>query len=170
MAETKHAVVRTDAMAGTDLRDQLISVIYMGTSGSTPTAIDNGNIVKVGALADGEREAFVGTAPAKTDVAKDLALIASVEIDYEHNHANLEDFQNGAGAKCRGYRLHSGSIFSVTAEALTGTKSKDDIVELAGGVTTMNTAATATAGSSSIGKIIDVEVSGRYTYYVIRID
>lgn len=170
MADTKHAVVRTDAMAGTDLRDQLISLRYMGSDGDTATAIDNGNVVKVGDLVDGERNIFVGSAPAKDDAVKDLVLIASEEIDYEHNHANLEDFQNEAGANCRGYRLHSGSIFSVTAEGLTGTKKVGDIVEISDGSTMLNTAATATASTTTVGKLIAVETAGRYTYYVIKID
>lgn len=168
MADTKHAVIRTDAMAGTDVRDQLISVKYMGSDGDTATAIDNGNIVKVGGLVDGERNIFVGSAPADGDTIKDLAVIASEEIDYEHNHANLEDFQNEAGATCRGYRLHSGSIFSVTAEAIEGTKTVGDSVEISAGSTKLNTVGTATA--ASIGKLIAIETASRFTYYVIQID
>ena len=36
MAETKHAVVRTDNMTGTDVRSQLVSIKYMGADGETP--------------------------------------------------------------------------------------------------------------------------------------
>lgn len=71
----------------------------------------------------------------------------------------------------RGYRLHSGDIFSVTKEALAGldAPAKGNIVELAAG-NKLSVAASATAGSTAVGKIIDVETVGRYTYYVIKVD
>ncbi len=40
----KYAVVRTDNMYATDVRAGLVSIQYMGADGSTPTAIENGNL------------------------------------------------------------------------------------------------------------------------------
>jgi len=51
----KHAIVRTDNVFGTDNRTGVVSIEYMGANGTTPTEIDNGNVLKVGKLVDGER-------------------------------------------------------------------------------------------------------------------
>lgn len=166
-----YAVVRTDNMAGTDVRGQLVSVKYMGTDGNTETAIENGNVLKLGALVDGEREIYVGGDVAKDSAIDDIVLVASVETMYDERKRNLDDFVNEAGAICRGYHIHHGDTFSVTAEALsgTGTPAKDNIVELAAG-TKLAFAASATSGSTQVGRIIAVDVVGRYTYYVIKVN
>lgn len=166
-----YAVVRTDAMAGTDVRGQLVSVKYMGADGATPTAIENGNVLKIGALMTGEREIYIGGAVAANDKIDDVVLIASPEVVYDERKRNLDDFVNEAGKACRGYHIHSGDTFSVTAEALsgTGTPAVGNIVELADG-TKLAFAASATTGSTKVGRIIAVDVVGRYTYYAIKVD
>lgn len=173
----KHAVVRTDRLAGTDVRNMLVSIKYLGADGNTPTQIENGNVLKVGALeaidaAKGvyEREVFVGAAVAASDDLKDVVLVATPEVMYDERLRNLDDFVNEAGKICRGYRLHKGDIFSVTKEALDGktTPAINDVVELKAG-TKLNVAASATSGSTAVGKIIAVDVVGRYTYYVILV-
>ena len=166
-----YAVVRTDAMAGTDVRGQLVSVKYMGANGATPTAIENGNVLKIGALMTGEREIYIGGAVAANDKIDDVVLIASPEVVYDERKRNLDDFVNEAGKACRGYHIHSGDTFSVTAEALsgTGTPAVGNIVELAAG-TKLAFVASATAGSTKVGRIIAVDVVGRYTYYAIKVD
>lgn len=168
---SNHAVVRTDAMAATDVRGQLVSVKYMGADGATPTAIENGNVLKIGALMTGEREIYIGGAVAANDKIDDIVLIASPEVVYDERKRNLDDFVNEAGKACRGYHIHSGDTFSVTAEALsgTGTPAVGNIVELAAG-TKLAFAASATAGSTKVGHIIAADVVGRYTYYVIKVD
>lgn len=175
-----HAVVRTDRLFGTDNRAGLISIKYFVTdsTGAEPvdveTAIDNGNFLKVGALVEGEREVFVGSDPAASDAVADVVLIASPEVMYDERLRNLDDFYNEAGKICRGYRLHSGDIFSVTKEALAGAAEPavGDVVELAAG-TKLNIVAAATgatSGSTVIGEVIAIDVVGRYTYYVILVD
>lgn len=166
-----YGIVRTDNMYGTDVRAALVSIKYMGTDGSTPTAIENGNVLKVGALISGEREVYVGGKVAANDKATDIVLIASPEVMYDERKKNLDEFINEAGKACRGYRLHSGDVFSVTKDALAGkaTPAVGDVVELAAG-TKLNVAATATSGSTTIGSVIDVNVVGRYTYYAIKVN
>ena len=160
-----HAIVRTDLMHGTDNRADLVSIKYMGANGKTPTAIDNGNVLKAGALLRAHVRS--GRSAVSTDTAlNDIVLVASPEVMYDERKRNLEDYENAAGKVCRGYRLRSGDIFSVTAEAFSVTPSTSHkVVELAAG-TKLKPAATAT---SPIGDIIAVETVGRYTYYVIRI-
>lgn len=167
----KYGVVRTDNMYGTDVRAGLVSVKYMGADGKTATEIENGNVVKIGALMDGEREIFVGEDVAVADVITDIALIASPEVMYDERKRNLDEFINEAGKACRGYRLHTGDIFSVTKEALAGAVAPavGNIVELAAG-TKLSVAATTTSGSTVVGKIIAIDIVGRYTYYAIKVD
>lgn len=164
----KYAVVRTDNMYGTDVRAALVSVKYMGENGSTPTAIENGNVLKIGALIDGEREIYVGGAVATNDKINDVVLVASPEVMYDERKKNLDEYINDAGKACRGYHIHSGDIFSVTKEALTGidTPAVGNVVELGTG-TKLNVAESVTS-ATVVGTIIAVDVVGRYTYYVIK--
>ena len=161
-----HAVVRTDRMFGTDNRGGLISIKYLGADGQTPTAIDNGNVLKVGALVDGEREVFVGSEPASTDSVGDIVLVASPEVMYDERLHNLDDFYNEAGKIARAYRLHSKDIFSVTADALSNATNVavDDRIAIAADTKL------AVAASGGIGRVIAIDVVGRYTYIVIEID
>lgn len=168
MAQTVHAIVRTDLMQGTVDGSSLVSLRYMG-SGSTATAIDNGNIVVVEELIDGERELYKGVTPAAGSDFNKLVLVATPENMTDERKRNLNEFVNEAGADARGYRLRHGNIFSVTAEALDGTPSKGSIVEAQAG-TKLKVVASATEDSTAIGKIIDTEVVGADTYYVVRID
>jgi hypothetical protein len=168
-----YGVVRTDNMFGTDVRAGLVSIKYINSN--TETAIQNGNVLKVGALigdaSNGyEREIFAGSTPAAADDLKDIVLIASPEVMYDERKRNLDEFINEAGKACRGYRLHKGDIFSVTKDALDGvaTPAIGNVVELKAG-TKLNVAASATSGSTQVGKIIAVDVVGRYTYYVILV-
>lgn len=161
----KHAVVRTDLMDGTDVRAQLVSVRYMGADGSTPTEIENGNVLKVESLIEGEREIYLGATPATDTNINDIVLVASVENMYDERKKNLDEFINEAGAICRGYRLRHGNIFSVTAEALSGSPAKDAKVTLAA-----DTKLAVGGSGTAVGKIIEVETVGRYTYYAIKVD
>lgn len=160
-----NAVVRTDKMFATDNRAGLVSVRYQ--PGDTMTAIDNGNVVKIGALEEGSREVYKGVTPAADDAIKDIVLIASPEVMYDERKRNLDEFQNAEGAIARGYHLHTNDIFSVTKEALTGDEpAVGKVVELAAG-TKLNVTASATG--IVVGTIIDINVVGRYTYYVIQV-
>lgn len=160
-----NAVVRTDKMFATDNRAGLVSVRYQ--PGDTMTAIDNGNVVKIGALEEGSREVYKGVTPAANDAIKDIVLIASPEVMYDERKRNLDEFQNAEGAIARGYHLHTNDIFGVTKEALTGDEPAiGKVVELAAG-TKLNVAASATG--TLVGTIIDINVVGRYTYFVIQV-
>lgn len=168
-----YGVVRTDNMFGTDVRAGLVSIKYIVNN--VETAIENGNVLKVGALMGDatngyEREIFAGAAPAANDALSDIVLIATPEVMYDERKRNLDEFINEAGKPCRGYRLHKGDIFSVTKDALDGVAAPaiGNVVELKAG-TKLNVAASATSGSTVVGKIIAIDVVGRYTYYAILV-
>lgn len=169
MSNVKHGVIRTDRMYGTDVGANLVSVKYMGT-GSTATAIDNGCVVALDGLMTGQREVYKGVTPAANTALGKIALIATPEMMYDERKKNLEDFENEAGAICRGYILHSGDIFSLTGEALDAAAdiTVGNVVELQASKL-MKVVTTATTGSTVVGKVIAVENAGRRTYYVIQV-
>lgn len=164
----KHGVVRTDLLDGTDVRADLVSVKYF--KDDEPAEIDNGNVVKISALMEGEREIYVGEdVEAKTDI-KDVVLLAAPEVMYDERLRNLDDYYNEAGKAIRGYRInHAGQIFSVTKECLVGVAKPEvgNVVELAAG-TKLSVAASA-SGNTLVGEILDIEVVGRHTYFAIKL-
>ena len=171
-----YAIVRTDRMHGTDNAADLVSIKYIVTTGSgdsavsTETAIENGNVLKVGALMEGEREIFAGSAPAANDDLDDIVLIATPEVIYDEHKNSLDQFINEAGRPCRGYHLRKADIFSVTKDALDGvaTPAVGNVVELKAG-TKLNVAASATSGSTVVGKILDIETRGGITFYAVLV-
>lgn len=166
-----YGVVRTDRMSGTDDRSQLVSIRYMGADGATPTAIENGNVLLVKNLIEGEREIHVGAAVAANSPLSEVVLIASPELNYDERDKALDDFRNEAdGPACRGYHFHNADNFSVTKAALDGKAEPavGDVVELKAG-TKLNVAASATSGATRVGTINEIEVKGPYTYYNITV-
>ncbi len=169
-----YSVVRTDKMYGTDNRTGLASAKYMG-SGSTATAIENGNVVKLVELltidstaGTYEREIYKAVTPAANDDFGVIALVASPEVLYDERKKDLDQFRNEAGEIVRVYRLHHGDIFSVTAEALQGTAERGSVIELQAG-TKLKAVASNTSGSTVIGKCIEVARAGKYTFYTIEV-
>ena len=169
----KYCVVRTDRMAGTTEREMLVSAKYMG-DGSAATAIENGNVVKLDGLLETanagvvEREIFKAVTPAAGDDLKDIVLVASPEVMYDERKKDLCEFRNEAGEVLRGYRMHSGDIFSCTAEAFDGTPEVGSVIELMAG-TKMKAVTSNTSGSTVIGKCIEVAKAGAYTFYAILV-
>lgn len=166
-----YAIVRTDLMTGTDDRAHLVSFKYK-KSGAL-AAIENGSIVTLKELYKDEgvvtdREVWEAADMEATTPLHDLVLVASVEDDDDDNNADLSAYINVAGHICRGYYLHSGNMFSVTKEALTGTPTVGHVVECAAG-TKMAVNATNAASTTKIGTIVAEEVVGGDTYYVIRV-
>lgn len=145
----KYACVRTDNMSGTTLGKNLVSVKFDGE-------IENGNIVVIGSLVSGEREVRTATTPAANSALRDLALIAAPEVVKDKKYNSLAEFINQKGDIVRAYRLVSGDIFSVTAEALTGTAAVGSVIE-AQASTKMKAVETLTQGSTKIGTVIAIE-------------
>ena len=176
-----YAVVRTDKMHGTDDRTGLASAIYLSGE-EVQLAIENGNVVALGGLYSDDdvtvprpykREIYVASAPEKDAAVSTLALVATPELNYDERKRALHEFRNEAGDIIRVYRLHHGDIFSVTAEALQGTSTdfvRGAVVELGTSNTTkLKVVDEATSGSTTVGKILNIETVGQYTYYVIEV-
>lgn len=133
-------------------------------------AIENGRVVLIGDLLDGQREVRKATAPAATSPLAHVGLVATPELMYDERKHNLTDFINEAGENVRVYIPHVRDIFSVTADALDAAAAiaKGNLVELQAG-TKLKVVATATDKSTQVGKIVDIETVGSLTYYVIEV-
>ena len=170
MAE-KYSVVRTDNMMGTTVNTYLDSVRFYDAN-NKEAAIENGNVVVVGDLMAGERELHKAVAPTAAAELKKIGLVANPEVIYDERKRGLDQYINEAGKNVRIYYLHSGDEFGVTIEGLNVasgyTIKPGDAVELMAG-TKLKVVATATSGSTQVGKIIAIEKAGRYTYYVVRV-
>lgn len=169
MPNIKHGVIRTDLMSGTYDASRLRSVRYMG-DGTTETEIDNGCVVALNGLMEGEREIHMGVTPAVDTPINRIVVIANPEVMYDERLKQLEDYYNEAGKAIRGYIPQVGTdIFSVTAECLTftGEPAKGWIVELQADVK-LSVVENAT-GATKVGEIMDVEKVGARTYYVIAV-
>lgn len=152
----KHCVVRTDKMFGTYNVAGLANV-------KISEELDNGSIVVIGALAEGEREAYVAEMPATDSALATLGLIAAPEVMADERLKLLSDFYNmldANGGIVRAYRLHQGDEFSVTAEGLKG--------EPAVGATVNADAAYKMAVNGSGTKIGDI-IAQEGDYWVIRV-
>ena len=166
-----HAVVRTDKMYGTDVRTGMVSVAITEDNG-----IDNGCVAILGDLvakeAGGkEREVYSIAKPAAADDFGKVVLIASPEVNANPLEYALDAFFNKKDSIARGYRLHHGDIFSVTAEALDGASDDTEagaIVELKADYK-LKVVSSATSGSTTIGTIIDIETVGSYKFFVIEV-
>ena len=171
MANEKYGVIRTDLMGGTTVGTHLVSVRYFDAK-DTPCEIENGCVVKLEGLMDGERELHKGVAPEADTALKDVVIIATPEVMYDERKKNLDQFINPAESNCRGYRMHQHDVFGLTAEALNiaegVTPEEGYVVELMAG-TKLNVAASATGSATQVGTIKAIEKAGRYTYYVIEV-
>lgn len=168
----KYGKVRLDLMHGTTNPADLVSVKYQVTVSdtTTDTAIENGNVVVIGALISGEREVYAASKPTATSTKGSIALIATPELIYDQStHKNVNEFRNEAGDIARAYRLVTGDVFGITMESVAGRATMaavtvGDVVELKAD-TKLNVVATLTSGSTQIGTVIAKEGD----YVVIRV-
>lgn len=155
-----YAEIRLDRMHGTEQPADIVSLKFYNNSESA--AIENGNVVALDGLLTGEREVYKGVAPTATTGINAIVLIATPELIYdESTHKSNADFINPKDVPARGYRLHSGDIFSVTDAAIDGRANftavtVGDVVELKAG-TKLNVVASATSEVTTVGKVIAKE-------------
>lgn len=168
-----YATVRTDLMSGTKQGTDLVSLKYYVVDGqtSTPTAIENAHVVKLDGLLTGEKQVYKAVVPARDTALRDVVLVATPEILYDERKKNLDEFINAAGDISRGFRFKSGSIFSITAEAVTTALNPivvGSVVELEAGLN-FKFVASLTSGSTKVGTVIAIETVGTKTFYVIEV-
>lgn len=158
-----YTVIRTDLLSGTKQPADLVSLRFYGADGK-PAEVENGVIVKLQGYEDGEREVMKAVAASAGDDLNDCAIVAGVEEMYDERKKNLDEYINEAGKATRGYIPRSRNMFSITKEGFVGgtAPAKDAAVGI-------GTGGKIDAAGTGLGKCVDIETAGRYTYYTIRI-
>ena len=138
--------VRTDNCAFTKVPSLLKSAKFMGGDGATATAIENGELVAIRALMDGEREVHVAVTPTETDTV--IGVVCTPEVEYdEKGYHDLDTFTNKVGEVIRVGILQKADIYSVGNDTNTA--------DIKAGVVT--------------AKHIATEKAGRFTYQVYEV-
>lgn len=161
-----HAMFRSDNMEATTDGKFLVSLYVSSENG-----IDNGNVVKVGKLKAGEREVREYSTPAAGTALADIAILGSEEVMKDKKYNTVGDFYNAKDTVARGYKLVSGDLFAVTAEAIDGNGSYTvgtTIFELQAG-TKLKAVDTPTSSTTKVGTLEAIEADGATTWYVIRV-
>lgn len=158
-----YTVIRTDLMSGTKQPADLVSLRFYDAEGKQ-AEVENGVIVELQGYEDSEREVMKAVAASAGADLNECAIVAGVEVMYDERKKNLDEYINEAGKAVRGYIPRSRNMFAVTKDGFVGgtVPAKDAEVGIGEG-------GKIDAAGTGLGKCVDIEVVGRYTYYVIKI-
>lgn len=159
-----YCVIRTDGMSGTKQPADLRSLRFYGANGK-PAEVENGTIVKLQGLEDGQREIYKAVAATASDDLNDCVVVAGDEVPYDERLKNLDQYINEAGKPVRGYVLRSRNQFSITKEGFVG----GTVPSAKGAKVGVGTGGKLDTAGTNFGECSDIEVAGRYTYYTITI-
>lgn len=152
-----HVMFRSDAMAGTVMGQYLVSL-------RMSAEMDNGMLVGVGALEAGEREVKAVKAIAAETKINEIAVLGTEEVDKAKTFDTVGEFTNEAGTIARGYVLHAGDAYAVTAGAFEAVPAVNaDVYAKA------NSNKHHITGDVKIGVCEAIETDGATTWYVIRV-
>lgn len=171
MARDVHAVVRLDNVTGMIDGARIHSGRFVTITGDgaeavvTPTDIDNGFPVEIGALEEGEREIRQCVVPSSS--TKDWGIVTTPEVDETDPLSSpaLQDFYNKAGKAIRVHVLKDHNIFSVSQEALDGTPVVGDKIAISGGAN-----GKWKVGSTGVATCIAIDVVASVNLYVFEMD
>jgi len=161
-----YCVFRSDLMSSVPQYADLVSVrVYDGTgANANPIEVENGVIVKLGGYEDGQREVIKATLATSSDKLHECAIIDGVELMYDERKHRLDEYINEAGKAIRGRIPRSRNLFSVTKEGFVG-----GTAPAKGGSVGIGAGGKLDASGTGVGKCEEIETSGAYTYYLIRI-
>jgi hypothetical protein len=119
-----YGIVRTDNLKATKTGALKSGRYYVST---TPTAIENGNLVKLDSLISGQREVWKVVAPGAI-TATNLYVVATPELIYdETTQKKLSEFRNEAGKNITLMSLEVGDELSVSDACITPIDDTDDV-------------------------------------------
>lgn len=160
-----YTVFRSDNMRGIDQRTEICSVLVQDAEGKAIDA-ENGTIVVIGKLVEGEHDLFTATLATASSNLKDCAVLGTPEVCYDECHdIDLDAFTNKAGVPAAAYMLRCGGIFSVTKEGFVGGTAPSAVNT---GVA-LGANGKIAAGGTGLGTVIDIDETSRYTYYAIKL-
>lgn len=106
----KYRFVRLDRMSGNRDNTQVLSAKYF--KDGNPSQVENGTIVAIKGLLEGERELF--EVVDVTDDATLVGIVTTPEVEYEENgYHGLETFVNEKDSAIRVHVLHPADFFSL---------------------------------------------------------
>lgn len=158
-----YTVIRTDLLSGTKQPADLLSVRVYDAEGNMIDA-ENGVIVKIGALEEGEREVYKATLATANDPLYECAILAGVELMYDERKKSLDEYINEAGKAVRAYIPRTRNMWSITKEGFVN----EEVPEVGGAVAIGEGGKLVAAESDGIGTCIAIEQAGKYVMYVIR--
>ena len=153
-----NAIIRLDNVSATHDGSLLKSV-------KLTAPLQNGSVVEIGGLVAGEREIHSTSTPKATSTY--FGILCTPELMYDEKK-QMDEFINGVDKPARAFIPTKGDIFSATKEAFNTTPKVNDAVELAA-ANTMKVVSPATSGSTQVGKIIEIDVVGSKTFYVVEV-
>ena len=159
----KYCVVRTDLMSATSQGADLVSLRFYNAEGKV-AEVENGVIVKLEGFEEGQHEVMKAVAATAGADLNECAIVAAPEVMYDERKHNLDEFINEAGKAVRGYIPRSRNMFSVTAEGFV-----DGAVPAKGAEVGIGANGKIDAAGTGLGKCVDIDVAGRYTYYTIMV-
>lgn len=137
--------VRLDVMSGNKDNAQVKSAKYYNDD--AVAEVENGTIVAIEGLLEGEREVHKVTAVAEESAY--VGIVSTPEVEYEERgYHGIDTFVNKAGDVVRVHVLNVGDIFSIG----NGGEAKD-----------------LACGAKLVAKHIQTETVGRHTYQVYEV-
>lgn len=145
----KHAIVERQLVDSEWVGSKRVGIYF-------DKEMDNGGVVKLKGLKDGERNIYEIEDVAANTPLDDVYLVASPEVmaDERLKHS-LDDFVNLKGTVGNADKLVKGNIYGLTAEAFDGTPEVGYTVELQAGRKLKAVQTPTGASVTAIGKIID---------------
>lgn len=158
-----YCVIRTDMLSGSDQTADLVSVRFYDANGEK-AAVENGVIVELQGLEDGEREVQKAVAATSASDLNNCAILAAPEVMHDEREYALDKYISEAGKAIRGYILRSRNMFGLTKEGFVG-----QTVPAIGAEVGIGEGGKLDAAGTGFGVCHAIEIAGRYTYYVIKI-
>ena len=158
-----YTVFRSDLMSGENVFADMVSIRVVDGNGD-PVVVENGTIVELDKLEEGQREVWTATVATNSSDLVNCAVVATPEGWYDRKR-NLDEFINPAGAIARGYRLRSNNMFSGTKEGFVSATAPTT----AGAGVGIGTGGKINAAGTGLGTFEHTETQGRYTYYTVKI-
>lgn len=140
-----YRIVRADLFSGNRDNSQVKSAKFMKDGAFA--AVENGEIVGIKKLIEGERE--IHEVNPVTDADVFVGIVTTPEVNYDERKYGIENFINEAGEPCRVHVLHEGDFFSIC-----------DYKEAAGDIA---------CGANLVAEYQNDEIVGRYTYHCYEV-
>lgn len=154
----KYAVIRLDRVSATKDPGMIKSV-------KLNKELQNGSVVEIKDLVEGEREVYATATPAVD--TEYFGILCTPELMYDEKKT-IQEFVNGTDKPAKAILVKKGDFFSLTMEGFSSKPTKGQIVELQANEV-LKVVDAATAGSTQVGTIEDIETINGITFYGVEV-